>query len=96
MQDVYSTFLKIMDTKLLQSLMCSKKHTHLSGTVSGDNLFIQFTTGCNGRGNSVDIRLGVVDNDVMIYLREQEPIEIKNVDDEEMIKFIENNAHKDN
>lgn len=70
-----------MDLKALHSIMCKKDFHYFNGFSNNSygNLYISFSTQCNGRGKCVDIRIGSVDNDIEMFLPEH--IEYKNVDD---------------
>ena len=55
-----------MDLKALHSMM-SRKNFHYFGGKTNDrenNLYLSFSRLHNGRGDSVDIRIGDVDNDI--------------------------------
>lgn len=64
-----------MDLKSLHSLMSKKGFHYFEGqTCSKDNdLHLCFSTVRNGRGHLVEIRIGDIDNDVIIALQRDAP-----------------------
>lgn len=79
-----------MDLKALHSMMGRKKFHYFDGKTNDkeNNLYLSFSTGHNGRGNSVDIRIGDIDNDISCYIN-MVNIELKNVGDNEIFSLIE-------
>lgn len=79
-----------MDLKALHSMMGRKKFHYFHGKTNGkeNNLYLSFSTGHNGRGNSIDIRIGDIDNDISCYIN-MVNIELKNVGDNEIFSLIE-------
>jgi len=55
-----------MDLKALHSIMSRKKYHHFEGKTNDieNSLYLSFSTLHNGRGNSIDIRIGDIDNDI--------------------------------
>ena len=55
-----------MDLKALHSIMSRKKYHYFEGKTNDreNNLYLSFSTLYNGRGNSIDIRIGDTDNDI--------------------------------
>ena len=64
-----------MDLKSLHSLMTRKNFCYFEGNTNNisDNLFIRFSSGYNGRGNTIDFRIGETNNDIHILLRNDSP-----------------------
>ena len=79
-----------MDLKALHSLMSRKKFHYFEGQTNDreNNLYLSFSTGHNGSGNSVEIRIGDTDNDINCWINSTN-IEMKNVDDNEIFLLIE-------
>lgn len=79
-----------MDLKALHSMMGRKKFHYFHGKTNDkeNNLYLSFSTGHNGRGNSIDIRIGDIDNDISCYIN-MVNIELKNVGDNEIFSLIE-------
>lgn len=79
-----------MDLKALHSMMSRKNFHYFEGKTNDreNNLYLSFSTGHNGRGNSIDIRIGDIDNDINCYI-DTTNIELKNVGDNEIFSLIE-------
>jgi hypothetical protein len=89
-----------MDLKALHSMMSRKNFHYFEGQTNNDNnLYLSFSTGYNGRGNFVDIRIGDIDTDYITvnqlaheYLNEEIAEGTSNniIVDSELFKSIEN------
>jgi len=79
-----------MDLKALHSLMSRKKFYYFDGKTNdrNNNLYVSFSTLPNGRGSSLCIRIGDIDNDINWYDYTNN-IELKNVSDNEIFSLIE-------
>lgn len=79
-----------MDLNALHSMMSRKKFHYFEGKTNDreNNLYLSFSIGYNGRGNSVDIRIGDIDNDINCCINTTN-IELKNVGDNEIFSLIE-------
>lgn len=79
-----------MDLKVLHSIMSRKKFHYFKGKTNDreSNLYLSFSTGHNGRGNTVDIRIGDIDNDINCCI-DNDNIEFKKVGDNEIFSLIE-------
>jgi hypothetical protein len=79
-----------MDLIALHSMMSRKKFHYFEGKTNDreNNLYLTFSTVHNGMGNSVDIRIGDIDNDINCYIYTTN-IELKNVGDNEIFRLIE-------
>ena len=84
-----------MDLTVLHSLMSKKKYYYFEGSTnsSHNNLYLSFSTGYNGRGDAIDIRIGVEDNDVKSWSGNI-ITESSNINDNELLLFIENINNK--
>ena len=89
-----------MDLKVLHSFMSKKGYHYFEGqTNDSDNLYLSFSTLHSGSGDSMDIRIGVIDNDIKSWVASAETsdyviTELKNISDSEVFSFISNNFVK--
>ncbi len=63
-----------MNLLALHSIMSEKGYHYFSGRTNDkeDNLYLDFSTLHNGRGNSVEIRIGKKDFDIIAYIQDEE------------------------
>lgn len=78
-----------MDLNALHSLMSKKKFHYFEGQTNDkkSSLYLSFSTLYNGRGNSVDIRIGDISNDIECWI-DPTYIKKKNVSDDEVFSLI--------
>ena len=79
-----------MNIKVLFSILKKKGYHYFDGHTNDrdSDLYIYFSTLHNGRGDSVELRLGDTDHDITIFNNITNR-EIKNIDDNELFSFIE-------
>ena len=79
-----------MDLKVLYALM-RERGFHYSDCRTYpdmDDMYFDFSTGFNGRGNIIEIRLSDTNNDIKMYLGDDLPIELCDASFGYIIKFI--------
>lgn len=77
-----------MDLKALYSMMSRKKFNYFDGSTNENNLYLSFSEKYGGRGNTIDIRIGRVDNDINCLIGTI-PTQKKNISDNEVFLLIE-------
>ena len=79
-----------MELIALHSIMSRKKYHYFYGKTNDadNNLYLSFSTLHNGRGDSIDIRLGGVNNDI-IFLLDNIKTEYKQITDNGVFQLLE-------
>ena len=82
-----------MDLIALHSIMSRKKYYYFSGSTNtiDNEIYIDFSTGHNGRGNSIDLRIGQKNHDIIINT-DLGQISLVNLNDSELIQIIEKHS----
>ena len=84
-----------MDLKKIFSIIKQKGFHYFEGKTNDqeNNLYISFTEHSLGKGNSIDLRIGNVDNDITYCFRNQllkwNTVEHKNISDNDLFLFLE-------
>jgi len=78
-----------MDLKELFLLMRKKHFYYFDGNLNDTpDIFITFSTGYNSRGESLDIRIGMTDNDIEFFTKSRKVEQHTNISDEEFFSLI--------
>ena len=77
-----------MDLKALLSMMSRKKFNYFEGNTNENDLYLSFSKSYNGRGDSIDIRIGDIDNDIDCLIGTIST-QKKNISDNEVFLLIE-------
>jgi len=81
-----------MDLKVLHSIMSRKGYHYFDGKTNSvnDNLYMEFSTGYNGRGDWVEIKIGSELHNIRYKDKNKNSInEFKDVVDNELFKILE-------
>jgi len=80
----------MIDLVSLISLMNKKGFYYIDGKTNtqSDNLYLCFSTGHNGRGNAVDMKLGPLDNDIEFFLNGDKPKKFNKISNALLIELI--------
>jgi hypothetical protein len=84
-----------MDLKALYSILNKKKFYYFEGHSSNDNLYIYFSTDPGGRGDAIELRIGNINNDIHIWIRNYDPpkpdteFQLICISDNEILSLIE-------
>lgn len=81
-----------MNLNKLHLVMIENGYSYFSGGGDNQMVYFDFSTGYNGRGNSISINVGISEDvcEVAIFKRGEASIEVNNLSFDEAIKFIEN------
>ena len=79
-----------MDLNALFSIISQKGYHHFDGRTNStnDNLYLDFSTGYNGRGNFITLRLNSDDNDIDYRTDNIERTSLKNISDSELFTIL--------
>lgn len=84
-----------MDLKYLFTFLSEKGFNYFDGQINNEKLFLNFSTGYNGRGNAVELVINNNDNsNVKIYLNGVDPyplVEKENIEDNEVLRLLKEN-----
>jgi len=77
-----------MDLQILHSIMNKNKYHYFEGNTNDKNdLYLSFSTLHNNRGNSVDIRIGDIDNDIICLINNIKT-EYKHINNDEVFIIL--------
>jgi hypothetical protein len=78
-----------IDLTLIFKLIKEKGYHHGDSRTNSvnDNLFLDFSTGYNGRGNWIELRLGDEDNDIEYYIP-SDRVKKAHISNEELIEIL--------
>lgn len=81
-----------MNLKHLHQIMSEKGYHYFDGKTNStdDNIYLDFSTGHNGRGDWFEITIGPEHHNIMYRDKDGELVEHKNINDNEIFKIIKN------